>query len=535
MGWTYTKMLINNNIQPVSTGVNNNLNLRPPGYAYIYTLDELKEIQRCKVDPIYFIENYVKIIDVSGNIVLPTLRDYQKKAIKTYLLNKISIVMQPRQTAKTTTVAMLLVWYIVFNPNKLSAILGNKEKIAIEILSKIQFSYEQLPWFIQQGVKIFNRKEIQLENNSRVIASATSASGLRGFTITGILFLDEFAFVDDNKAEPFWTSVYPTISQPGNKAKLIVSSTPRGYNFFYSLWSAAEKKSLPITPFRVYWWDVPDRDDAWAATERQILGPKKYAAEVECSFLGSSNTLIDAKHIAAISSEAAAHVSNDGLSVFKEPEDGHTYFISCDPSRGIGGDKSAFVVIDITTFPYEVVATYKNNSISPRVLPLLLEKIGKTYKEAYILVEINDNGQEVANILDQDLEYDNVIRPGGFHELLCGLRTTKKTKSIGCSAFKDLVENKKLILKDNDLKVEVQNFIEKGGSYKADVGYTDDIVMACVNFSYISTLQMFQNLTDMNFKQEMIRLHEQAIEDDVAPFGFIVTGHESEEEWSTFY
>lgn len=502
----------------------NNPKLKAENVSINLTQDEIDEIKKCRNDPIYFIEKYVKIIDVAGNIIVPKLHDYQKKAIKHYLDNKLSCVMQPRQSAKTTTVSMLFVWYLIFVPNRVSYILANKAATARKILAQVKFSYENLPFFLQQGVVTWNKIYVELENNSKLFTAGTSSDGIRGETVTGILFWDEVAWVKNSIAEEFFTSVYPTVSQPNSKAKFIAASTPRGFNFFYKIWNDAVCNRTDFKANRVFWRDIPGRDNSWAEREKQILGELKFRQEVECEFLGSSYGLISTDTIVRLSADIPIH-SSPNISIYAEPEAGHNYLIICDPSRGLGNDYSAFMVFDITQFPIKPVAKFYDNEIAPTDLPLVLYNVAKSYNNADVLIEINDNGEHVATILFEDLEYENTIifdRPGG--KTAYGIRTTKSVKARGCAAFKELLENNQLIVNDSDVIMEITNFIQKGNSFVAETGYHDDLVMCHVLLGWYTQTNLFKQSTDLNYREQLLRQREKQIEESVLPFGFIYDG-----------
>jgi len=429
-------------------------------------------------------------------------------------------------------VAAYILWYSLFNNNKTVAILAHKSDGAMEILSRYQLMYENLPLWMQQGIKTWNKGDVELENGSKVFTAATSSAGIRGKSVN-LLYVDEVAIVPNNIAEQFFTSVYPVVSA-GETTKIILTSTPLGYNHFWKFWYDAEQNANGFVPVRVEYTEHPKRDIKWAEEQKRLLGEIKFNQEVLCQFLGSTNTLIAPDVIARLSPKAFVH-SKDNLDILKEPLPGHSYFAVVDTSRGVGGDYSAFTVIDTTQYPFEIVAKYRNNNISPLLFPTVIHKVARDYFNAYILVEINDIGQQVADIIHNELEYENMIWVGsdaryGQHlstsgrGATLGVRTTKQIKRIGCATLKSLVENNKLLVFDKDIISEFSTFIESKGSFEADEGYNDDLTMTLVLFSWASNDMMFKDLMNTNnrealFKQQMIN-----IEEELTPFGFIDDG-----------
>lgn len=445
-------------------------------------------------------------------------------------------------THNSTIMAAFFCWYTLFNDEMVCAILANKAIVAREILSRYQKAYENLPEFLQQGVITFNKGSVELENGSKLIAASTSSSAIRGFTIN-CLYLDEFAFVNTAVAEEFFTSVWPTLSS-GKKSKMIITSTPNGFNHFYKLWDEAEKDINGFNPIFVHWSQHPDRDDNWKKEQLKVLGEDKFAQEMDAEFLGSSNTLIPSKYIKTMSSVKPLH-STQGIKIFKEPikrnpiyqdSKDHTYVIVCDPSRGTGNDNTAFIVYDVSDYPVRISATFRDNTIDPLILPTVLERVARTYNDAHVLIEINDNGQQVTDILWRDLEYENVVVFGGFSKKAqYGARTDTKKKRQGCSLFKGMIESQKLIINDVDLIQEISNFVKKRNSYEAASGHYDDLVMCCVLFAWFATTEEFQNLTDTNYKKEILKQNMQHIEEDILPFGFIDNGHDIETTDKVFW
>ena len=516
---------------------NGNQSLKQIGFVMDFTSDQVRELLLCKDDPVHFIKTYCVVVSLDTELLVPfNLYPYQEKFIETINEERRVISMQPRQMGKSQTVAAYILWYTLFNNNKTVAILANKAAAAREVLSRYQLMYENVPLWLQQGIKTWNKGDVELENGSKIITAATSSSGIRGKSVN-LLYVDEAAIIPNNIAEEFFTSVYPVVSA-GKTTKIILTSTPLGYNHFWKFWNDAEEGINGFVPIRVHYNEHPNRDEKWAAEQKALLGELKYNQEVICQFLGSSNTLISGDAIGRMSPKSFIH-SKDGLDILEQPIAQHLYFTTVDTSRGVGGDYSAFTVVDTTSYPFKVVAKYRDNKISPLLYPTVVQKVSKDYNNAYILVEINDIGQQVADIIHNDLEYENMIWVGsdsrygqvlsssGRHSVL-GLRTTKQVKRIGCATLKSLVEENKLLVFDKDIISEFSTFIEHAGTFQADEGYHDDLTMTLVLFAWATNDIMFKDLMNANNRQAMYSNQIKSIEDDLTPFGYIDNGQPDE-------
>ena len=515
---------------------NGNDLLKPAGFEMQFTSEQVKELMKCKEDPIYFIENYCYIVSLDRGLILFSLYDCQREKVDVIMNNRKVILMEGRQQGKTITSAACILHYTIFNSNKTVAILANKSTAAREVLSRYQIMYENLPLWMQQGIKTWNKGDVELENGSKVFTSATSTSGIRGKSVNW-LYIDEAAIIPNNVAEEFFTSTYPTI-MAGETTKVLLTSTPLGYNHFWKYWNDAQEGRNGFVALQIPYWKIPGRDEKWAAEQKSVLGELKFNQEVLCAFLGSSNTLISPDTIARMSPIPFMH-EKDGLDILEYPVPGLVYFSTVDTSRGIGGDYSAFTVIDTTEYPYKVVAKYRNNKISPLLYPTVIHKVSKDYNSAYVLVEINDIGQQVADIIHNDLEYENMIWVGSdarYGQVLSssgrssvlGVRTTKQVKRIGCATLKSLVEENKLLVFDRDIISEFSTFIEHNGVFQADEGYNDDLTMTLVLFAWATNDPMFKDLMNANNRQALYSSQMKSIEDELTPFGFIDNGLSNE-------
>ena len=517
---------------------NSNSNLKGANVPIPWTVNEIEEYLKCAADPIYFINNYCYIVTLDHGIQPFKLYDCQVEKVKIIHENRKVILMEGRQQGKTTTSAAYILWYTLFQESKTVAILANKASAAREVLHRYQVMYEHLPKWLQQGVTTWNKGDIELENGSIVFTAATSTSGIRGKSVN-MLYVDETAIIPNTVAEQFFTSIYPTISA-GTTTKILLSSTPLGYNHFWKFWNDAETGNNDFVPLFIPYWKIPGRDEKWVEEQRRQLGELKFNQEVLCNFLGSSLTLIDASAISRMSPSAIAY-SIDGLDIYEEPKPKHTYVLVADTAKGVGGDASAFTVIDITTVPYKVIAKYKNNTISPLLYPNVIFKIGSNYNNAHVLLEINSS-EQVGYILYQELEYENIIFVnrntkgqtvsggfGGSGSTQLGVNTDKRVKRIGCMNFKSLIEENKLIIPDSDIISEISTFIEVRGSYKADDGYHDDLVMTLVLFAWLTTNSYFKDLSDVNLREIMYQNQIKQIEDSMSPAGIYVDGMPDED------
>ena len=515
-----------------------NPNLKRANVPVEWTEKQIEEYTQCMKDPLYFIEAYIRIVSLDEGLVPFKLYDFQKEMVGTFHKNRFTICKLPRQSGKSTTIIAYLLHYVLFNTNVNVAILANKAATARDLLGRLQLAYEHLPNWLQQGVMTWNKGSLELENGSKILASSTSASAVRGGSYN-IIFLDEFAYVPSNVAEEFFSSVYPTISS-GKTTKVMIVSTPHGMNMFYKLWIDAENERNTYIPIEVHWSEVPGRDEEWKNETIKNTSQSQFNTEFECEFLGSIDTLITShklKTLAYLDPEK----SHKGFDMYELPQQGRTYMLTADVSRGTSNDYSAFIVFDISEIPYRIVAKYRDNEIKPLIFPNKIYDVAKAYNQAFVLVEVNDIGEQVANALQYDVEYDNLImasmrgRAGqilgsGFSggKAQMGVRTTKAVKKIGCSNLKQLVEDNKLIVQDYDCINELSTFIVKGSSFEADSGCTDDLVACMFIFAWTTDQQYFKELTDHNIRQQMYMEQQNQLEQDMAPFGFVINGLEEE-------
>jgi len=491
--------------------------LKRVGVDVSFSEEQVEEYIKCSKDPIYFAK-YIKIITLDDGVTDFKMYDFQEDMIRTFYNNRFTIMKCPRQVGKTTTTVAFLLWTILFQDSQTVAVLANRGETARGILGKLQLAYENLPMWLQQGVVEWNKGRVELENGSVIIASSTSSSAARSGSFN-IVFLDEFAFVPSNIATDFFTSVYPVITA-GTKTKIIIVSTPNGMNLFYKIWTDAINKKNNYTPFEVHWSMVPGRDDAWKEETIRNTSEHQFKQEFETEFLGSTNTLISGTVLQRMVYQQPI-ADHDMMLVYENPVKGddnetkdHLYCITVDVSEGRNLDCSAFSVIDISTTPYKQVARYKSSSISPILFPTVIYNAARLYNDAYILVEINNNPQ-VADIIHQDLEYENLwkvftgnkqpqqLSSGFGRGVQMGVKMSTAVKRVGCSNLKTLIEGNKLLIPDFDTISELTTFVASKTSFAAEDDNNDDLVMTLVLFGWAATQKYFKEIVNHDIRKQI--------------------------------
>ena len=511
-----------------------NPNLKKANTPIEFTEDQIIEFLKCKENPVYFARKYIKIVSLDKGLVPFDMYPFQEKLIQNFHDNRFNICKMPRQTGKSTTCVSYLLHYAIFNDNVNIAILANKASTARDLLGRLQLAYENLPKWMQQGIIAWNKGSLELENGSKISANSTSSSAVRGGSYN-VIFLDEFAFIPNHIADDFFASVYPTISS-GQSTKVIIVSTPRGMNHFFRMWHDAERDKNEYVPTDVHWSEVPGRDDKWKEQTIANTSEAQFRVEFECEFLGSTNTLINASKLKNLVYEQPIK-RNAGLDIYENAKPENNYLITVDVARGLGNDYSAFIVFDITEFPYKVVAKYRNNEIKPMLFPNVIQEVGKAYNDAYLLIEVNDIGDQVASILHYDLEYENLLmasmrgRAGqivgtGFSgkKSQLGVRITAAVKKLGCSNLKTFLEDNKLLTVDYEIIDELTTFSQKHNSFQAEEGCNDDLAMCLVIFSWLVAQNYFKEMTENDVRKRIYEEQRNQIEQDMAPFGFILDG-----------
>jgi hypothetical protein len=521
----------------MSDGYLGNANLKRVGVELKYTEEQVTEILKCTEDPVYFIKNYVKIVNVDRGLVPFDMWPFQEDMVRTFKDNRFCIAKMPRQVGKTTTTVGFMLWSVLFQDDYSIAILANKGSLAREILGRIQYAYEYLPLWLQQGIITWNKGNIELENKSKIAAYATSASGVRGGTYN-LIFLDEFAFVPKNMADEFFTSTYPVISS-GKTSKVIIVSTPCGLNHFYKMWTDAIEGRSTYKPLEVHWSQVPGRDQAWKDETIRNTSEEQFRQEFETEFIGSSATLISGSKLRSLAFFNPIH-SEEGLDIYEQPVEGRMYICTVDCAEGVEADYSTINVVDVTQTPYRQVAKYRNNKLPLLFFPTIIYSLAQRYNEAYVLIETNNIGQQVVDILHYDLEYENIyklehhhikgqsISSGFKRSTSFGIKTTKSVKKIGCANLKTLVENDKLIINDFDTIAEMNTFTRIRDTYAAEEGNNDDLVMGLVLFAWLTAQTFFKDSTSIDVRKLMLAEQNMLVDEQLTPVGVFDDGRREE-------
>lgn len=523
-------------------GYNGNPRLKRPGTPMQFTAEQVSELLKCADDPVYFAKKYIKIVNLDKGLMNFEMWPFQEDMLQKFHENRFVICKMPRQVGKSTTIIAYLIHQLIFRMGEDEAdrtniaILANKGATARELMGRLQLAYENLPGWMQQGVVTWNKGNIELENGSKAMAASTSSSAVRGNSFN-IIFLDEFAFVPNNQADQFFNSVYPTISS-GKTTKVLMVSTPNGLNKFYRMWKDAVDKRSTYVPVEVHWSMVPGRDEKWKEETIRNTSEEQFRQEFETEFIGSSNTLISAAKLRSLAFSNPIEQEN-GLDIYEKPKEGHAYAIMVDVSRGQGLDYSAFSVIDVTSIPYRQVAKYRDNNVAPLLYPTIIFGVGKKYNDAFVLVEISDIGQQVADILHYELEYDNLVKiqskpkmgqqisAGHIKKIAFGLKTSVATKRIGCSNLKTMIESDKLIVQDPDTIMELTTFVAHRESFAAEEGNHDDLAMTLVFFGWFVAQRNFKEAMDNDIRKVLQEEQLNIMDEDMIPFGMMDDGVEN--------
>jgi hypothetical protein len=510
-------------------GYNGNVNLKRKGTPIEFSNDMISEYLKCAADPIYFAEKYIQIVHVDHGLISIKMYDYQKEIAIAITDNRRVTVNTSRQAGKTTTAVAIILHYVLFNDYKTVALLANKGDAAREILDRIKIAYEALPKWLQQGVIEWNKGSVEFENGCKIIAGATSSSAIRGKSIS-FLYIDETAFVEN--WDEFFASVFPTISS-GNTTKILFTSTPNGLNHFYKTCEGARENRNGYIYIEVPWQRVPGRDDKWKkeTLEGMDFDMQKFSQEFECNFLGSSGTLIEGSKLKNLVSRNPVG-QTQFMKVYEQPEKDHVYACIVDVSRGKGLDYSAFHIIDVTSMPYKQACIYRDNTITPIDYAEIIYRTIKRYNDAYTLIEVNDIGEQVAEVLHYEFEVETLMftesagRSGkristGFSKNSDkGVRTTKSVKSVGCNMLKMLIEQDQLIINDFQTINELSTFSRRGVSYEAESGCHDDLVMGLVLFAWMTDQLFFREITDINTLDKLRSRNEEELMESLLPIGF---------------
>jgi hypothetical protein len=464
-----------------------------------YSEEQIQDLLQC-MDPndgyLYFAKHFAHIQHpVKGKLLFDPY-EYQLRLLHSYHNYRFNINMMPRQTGKTTCAAIYLCWYAMFHPDQTILIAAHKYTGAQEIMARVRYVYETCPDYIRAGVTSYNKGSIEFENGSRIVSQTTTGNTGRGMSIS-LLYCDEFAFVQPNIAEEFWTSISPTLATGG---RAVITSTPNSdEDTFATIWKQAENKfdeygneqDVGINGFHAFradWWEHPDRDEEWKSEEIGRIGEEKFRREYGCEFLVYDETLINSIKLAVM--EGNSPVLNMGQTRwYKKPNAKYSYVVALDPSMGTGGDNAAIQVIEIPT--YEQVGEWQHNTTSIpgqiRVLKDVCKYISDECKSGgsniYWSVENNGLG-EAALLVINDFGEENIpglftsepMRKGHVRKFRKGFNTTHSSKITACSRLKTMIENDQLNIKSKPFISELKTFIATGSSFQAKSGQSDDLI-----------------------------------------------------------
>ena len=509
-----------------------NSNLKPAGFKFEWTQKMIDEYVRCSEDVVYFTETYMKIVNVDDGLVSFKLYDYQKEMLHNMQHERFNIITCARQSGKSITTCAYILWYIIFHENKKVGLLANKGDTAKEILGRIRLAYQHLPKWLQQGMKDFNKTTITLENGSMVMSAATSSDNVRGHSFN-LIFIDEAAFVENWEA--FFASVFPTISS-GKTTKLILVSTPNGMNHFAYIWQLAVEGKNNYKAQKVTWDMVPGRDEEWKRTMLAGMNfdVQKFAQEQNVEFHGSSGALIAGWKLQQLMTDLQVPIAESGghLYLYDSPVKGRRYIMACDVSRGKGLDYSTFSVIDVTELPFRQSAVFRDNLCSPIEFAQTIFQTAKAFNNAYVIIELNDIGAQVADVLRYDpynYEYILYTESNGRNGKRLGMgygknqdqgiRTTKTTKALGCALLKLLLEQNQLLVWDRWTVEELACFSRKNNSYEAEPGKHDDLAMTLVIFAWMTDDDFFKEFTTIQTVQSLRERTDEDLATELRPIG----------------
>lgn len=499
-------------------------NLKRANIKTQWTQEMINEWKRCRDDVVYFAQTYCAITHIDYGVIKVQLRDYQKDMLKIMAGSRMSVSKLSRQLGKTTAVAIYLAHYVCFNKAKAVGILAHKGSMSAEVLDRTKQAIELLPDFLQPGIVEWNKGSIELDNGSSIGAYASSPDAVRGNSFS-LIYIDECAFIPN--FQDAWLAIQPVISS-GRHSKILITTTPNGMNHFYDIWTAAVEGKSGFVPYEAEWNSVKERlyddndifDDGWSWSSTTIFGSSvdQFRQEHRGVFSGGSGTLISGMKLAIMSHlNPINNTSETRFFKFKEPSPERKYIATLDSAEGRGQDYHALNIIDVTEDKWEQVAVLHSNTISHLILPDIILKYLNEYNEAPIYIELNSTGVSIAKSLYLDLEYENVICDN-FNDL--GMKQTKRSKAIGCSILKDLIEKDKLIINYKETISELRTFIAKGVSWAAENGSNDDLVMSLVIFAWLSNQQKFNeyiNKDDHRLASSIFRNELEEMNDDYSP------------------
>lgn len=506
-------------------------NLKRANIKTNWTREMVQEWKKCRDDIVYFAEKYCAITHIDYGTIKVQLRDYQRDMLRIMSSKRMTCCNLSRQLGKTTVVAIFLAHFVCFNKDKAVGILAHKGSMSAEVLDRTKQAIELLPDFLQPGIVEWNKGSIELDNGSSIGAYASSPDAVRGNSFA-MIYIDECAFIPN--FIDAWLAIQPVISS-GRRSKIIITTTPNGLNHFYDIWDAALSGKSGFEPYTAIWNSVKERlyndqdmfDDGWQWSSQTISASslEQFKQEHCAEFHGTSGTLISGMKLANMDWTEVTP-DNHGFYKFKEAHPERKYIAALDCSEGRGQDYHALHIIDITEPQWEQVGVLHSNSISHLILPDIVHKYLMEYNEAPVYIELNSTGVSVAKSLYMDLEYENVICDSMVD---LGMKQTKRTKAVGCSTLKDLIEKDKLIIHHKATVQEFRTFSEKGVSWAAEEGYHDDLIMGLVIFAWLTTQTKFADYADkddLRLASEVFRNELEDMNDDYAPVVLVDDGRD---------
>lgn len=509
-------------------------NLKRANIKIKWTKEMVQEWKKCRDDIVYFAETYCAITHIDYGTIKVQLRDYQRDMLEIMHKKRMTVCNLSRQLGKTTVVAIFLAHFVCFNKDKAVGILAHKGSMSAEVLDRTKQAIELLPDFLQPGISEWNKGNITLDNGSTIGAYASSPDAVRGNSFA-MIYIDECAFIPN--FVDAWLAIQPVISS-GRRSKIIITTTPNGLNHFYDIWTAAIEKKSGFEPYTAIWNSVKERlyndedifDDGWQWSKQTISAStlEQFNQEHGAQFQGTSGTLISGMKL-AIMNWIEVMPENGYFYRYKKPDPERKYIASLDCSEGRGQDYHALHIIDVTDEKWEQVAVLHSNEISHMILPDIVYKYLMEYNEAPVYIELNSTGVSVAKSLYMDLEYENVICDSMVD---LGMKQTRRTKPVGCSTLKDLIEKDKLKINHKPTILEFRTFSQNKLSWAAEDGFHDDLVMSLVIFAWLTTQQKFADYVDkedLRLASEVFGRELEDMNDDYAPVVFVDSGDLSAE------
>lgn len=497
-----------------------NIDLRKGGLNFQYTEEELQEIIKCKTDIVYFANHYVKLKTETGKRQIK-LRPYQEKLLKQLQNNRFNILLQSRQSAKTTTTAIFAAWITCFHVDKTFGIIANKDFNAQEVYSKVKSIIEYMPFFLKPGCWSFGTVSFSFDNGCKGVYRTATIDALQGLTID-VLFVDEFAYIPNRKIRDFWVNAYPTVSSMKN-SKIIIASTPNGKNLYFELWQDAINRKNFFVPFRVDWWQVPGHDDQWAAQERANIGEEGFAQQYGLSFDAKMKSLLTAgtfHFLQKIEQKFTAGLLPIGTdwdqcfrwsTQFRYNLAKDWFLLSIDIAEGLGQDCSTIKIkklirttylkdddqLPLTHFKMVTIGVFESDQIEINDFAKVIVKLchRMNLEHTRIVVERNTYGDLLFVNIDNvcDASTDGFEIPSEVFakfkrkengKMEKGLRTNTKIKRVGVTAYQSYMNNRFNIETDSASIEQIREFGDDGnGNFKASIGH-DDLVTPELNLAY---------------------------------------------------